>query len=29
MIKQQIFPIETDFNWYDVNGLNEADSRRL
>ena len=29
MIKQQIFPIETDFNWYDVNGLNESDSRRL
>ena len=29
MIKKQIFPIETDFNWYDVSGLNEADSRRL
>lgn len=29
MIKEQNFPIETRYRWYDINNLSEADSRKL
>ena len=29
MIKQKIFPIDTDYSWYDINGLSQDDSRQL
>ena len=29
MIKQKIFPIDTDYSWYDISGLCQDDSRQL
>lgn len=29
MIKQKIFPIDTDYSWYDISGLSQDDSRQL